>query len=247
LNKYAASEFFLRVKRNARTLVQPCLVAIYEEITEPKINLRQIGTGFRIQHRGRPVLVTAKHTLYGHSGDENPGEKAIYVSGKLELIGNLGANELVFTKHHDLAAIYVDQFSLADCLPPDCLCRVDAKPRIVTIQGFLARDFKRDAKTGTLRPAPRAYTNSRREAGDGYIGIRYPKSRNRDTESGMKVMVPIPSGLSGGPMLDSARLADGNISIIGVFTDHLKERGIAFGESSAKLVALLRGMESHPR
>jgi hypothetical protein len=240
LNKYATSEFFLRIKENARALVQPCLVAIYEQMTEPKINLREIGSGFRIQHRGRPVLITARHTLYGPNGDENPGEKAIFVPGGLELIGNLGSNKLVYTKDHDLAAIYVDQFSLADCIPSDCLCGVDAKARFVTIQGFLARDFRRDASAGTLRPAPRIYTNSRRDAGEGYIGIRYPRSRNRDTQSGMKVTAPIPSGLSGGPMLDSARLADGNISIIGVFTDYLKERGIAFRESSAKLVALLR-------
>jgi len=48
----------------------------------------------------------------------------------------------------------------------------------VTIVGFLARDFKRDATLGVLRPAPRVYTNSRRDHGP----------RHRDGED-LKAMV----------------------------------------------------------
>jgi hypothetical protein len=48
--------------------------------------------------------------------------------------------------------------------------------------------------------------------------------------------------MSGCPMLDGDKLADGEISIIGVFTDYLREQGMAFGESSTSVLALLEKM-----
>jgi len=43
-------------------------------------------------------------------------------------------------------------------------------------------------------------------------------------------------------MLDGDKLAEGKISIIGVFTDYRQGRGMAFGESSTKVLLLLEKM-----
>jgi len=240
--KKRVAEYFKQIKANGLALVQPHLVAIYQEATGPKAKTKQIGTGFIIDHRGCSVLISAKHALYGHNGDENPGEKEIFVAGSLKMIGRLSSHEVVRAEDHDLVAMYVREFSQEQCLPSSYLSSVDATLRVVTIQGFLARDFRRDARTGILRPAPRIYTNSRKDCGSGYVGLSYPKSRNRSTDSGEKVIAPRPSGMSGGPILDGDKLAKGQISIVGVFTDYCRERGMAFGESSSKVLALLGRM-----
>ncbi len=158
------------------------------------------------------------------------------------MIGDLASHEIIFSKHYDLVALYVDEFEQNRCLPSSCLCPVEATPRAVTIHGFLARDFRRDASSGQLRPAPWLYTNTRKEQGAGYIGLNYPKSRNRNTDSGLKVMAARPSGMSGCPMLNGERLALGIVSVIGIFTDYCSERGMAYGESSRKLIKLLDGL-----
>ena len=90
-----------------------------------------------------------------------------------------------------------------------------------------------------MRPAPRVYTNSRFNLGAGYVALRYPKSRNRSTGTGKKIMAPHPSGMSGCPMLDSLRLRERQISIVGVFTEYRGEQGLAFGEVSSKVLSLL--------
>jgi len=236
------SKYSRQIEANALELVQPHLLPIYDETTGSRAMVRQIGTGSLLAHRGRAVLITAKHALYGHEGEENPLEKAVFVAGSLKMIGHLSSSEIVPAKDHDLVALYSKDFSPEQCLQSSHLCAVQAPPRVVTIQGFLARDFNRSLSKGMLSPAPYIYSNSLKECGSGYVGILYPKSRNRDTDSGHKVMAPIPRGISGGPMLDAARLTIGRISIIGVFTDYCRERGIAFGESSSKVLGLLAGV-----
>jgi hypothetical protein len=42
-------------------------------------------------------------------------------------------------------------------------------------------------------------------------------------------------------MLDSDGLAENKLSIVGVFTDYRRERGIAFGEAATRVLALLDG------
>ena len=200
------AEHFKKIKANGLELMQRHLVAIYEERIEPRVKTEQIGTSFLMSHRGRAVLITAKHVLYGHNGDENPGEKAVFVAGSLKMIGHLKSHELVFAEDHDVVAMYVEEFELDQCISSSCLSPTDATPRVVTIQGFLARDLKREAATATLRPAPRIYTNVRKDYGTGYVALRYPKSRNRNTDTEKKVMAPRPSGMSGGPMLDGDKL-----------------------------------------
>ena len=236
-------KYFKQIKANALEMVQPHLVAIYEDRAKgERTRTEQIGTGFLIDWQGRSVLVTAKHTLFGQNWNENRGDKAIFVAGSLKKIGDLSLHDIFHAPDHDLAAMHVEEFSLERCLPSSCLCQLEATPKAVTIQGFLARDFKADVATGALHPAPRIYTNSRKDYGSGYVGLRCPKSRNRDTDSGKKVMAPRPSGMSGGPMLDGDKLANGQVSVIGVFTHFLQERGMAFGESSSKVLMMLGQM-----
>ena len=40
-------------------------------------------------------------------------------------------------------------------------------------------------------------------------------------------------------MLDSNKLFMGKLEVVGVFTDYLREKGIAYGESSTKVLAML--------
>jgi len=87
-------EHFKRVKANALALVTPHLVAIYQEATLPRVKTEQVGAGFLIKHKHRPVLITAKHTLYGHDGNEDPWAKAIFVTGFLKMLGHLKSREL---------------------------------------------------------------------------------------------------------------------------------------------------------
>jgi hypothetical protein len=236
------SAFFKQIKANGLALVQPHLVAIYLQETEPKAKTQQVGTGFLVRYKNRPVLITAKHTLYGKRGDENPGEKAIVVPGGLKLIGHLQSRELVQENTYDIAAMYVDEFDLARCLPLSSLTPVDVPPNSVTIYGYLARDFNLDRAEDALKPAPWIYTNSRTDHGRGYIALLYPKHQNRSTDSGLTVMAPIPQGLSGCPMLDGEKLFNGEVRVIGVFTECPEDQGTAVGTSSTMIIALLDGL-----
>ena len=40
-------------------------------------------------------------------------------------------------------------------------------------------------------------------------------------------------------MLDTKMLAAGSVVIVGVFTDYVQEKGLGFGESAPKVIALL--------
>jgi hypothetical protein len=119
----------------------------------------------------------------------------------------------------------------------------EGNPSFITIYGYLARDFKRSKATGVLRPAPYIYTNKKKESEFGYVVLLHPKSRNRNTNDGMKVMSATPSGLSGCPMLDSHLLANGQVCILGVFTDYIKGEALSFGESSTTIIKLLETLK----
>ena len=230
------------VKTKCQVLVQPHLVAVYEEKTDPKVKTDQIGTGFLVTNKGRPVFVTARHVLYGHAFDEDPAEKAVMVGGSLKRVGQLQSIQFVNATEHDITVFYADEFGLERCLPTSALCADKCKPPMLMIHGYLARDFKRERRTGMLRPAPWIYTNAAADMPSGYIGLRYPKSRNRNTDTGKKVMAPRPSGLSGGPMLDSMMLMKGQVSVVGVFTEKPLGQGVAVGEAISKVRSMLARM-----
>jgi hypothetical protein len=236
------TELFRIVKANSLELVQPSLVAIYDEKAEPQIRTEQIGTGFLVRCGGRPVVVTAKHVLYGHLYDEDPAEKAVFVEGSLKKLAQLNSIQFIKAKEHDLTLFYANEFDLQRCLPPSVFEPAGYELAMVTIHGFLARDFRRDRRTGILKPAPRMYTNIRVDLGEGYVALRYPKSRNRSTDTGTKVMAARPSGMSGCPMLDTLGLAERVVRVAGVFTDYRRWCGRAFGEASWKVLSMLTRM-----
>jgi hypothetical protein len=224
-------------------LVFPALVAIYERPDGSDIATFQSGTGFLIRLRGRPALVTARHTLYGHRFDEDPWKKHIVFNGRLRSLFELRTNKILQHLSDDLTALYADELGLAGSLPPSCLLPTEATCPLVSIYGFLGRDFRRHLHVGALRPQPYLYANVRAAARSGCVGIYYPtKNKNIDPRTGNTVQAPRPEGLSGGPMLDTVRLSFGMIRIVGVFTEQKNGRGL--GEGASKVIALLRQLDA---
>lgn len=239
-----------RVSESANKLVLPAIVAIYERPGGSDRATKQIGTGFRINWSGRPVLITARHTLYGHHYDrepEDPFTKHIVFNGRLRGLFELRTRNVGYSVGHDLAAVFVDELGLAGSLPMSCLLPTEATCRLVSIYGLLSRDFRRQLSTGSLRPQPYIYTNRRAASGPGYTGILFPKHRNRDGRTGKMVQAPRPVGLSGGPILNASKLLDRNVSIVGVFTDYRQWRGLGLGESAWKVISLLQQLATNER
>jgi hypothetical protein len=231
-NQQRTEKHFCQIEKSCRQLVGPHLVAIYRGT---KDRPEQVATGFLVRCKDHSILVTAKHSLYGEHGDVDPMSNMVFVNGELRHINELQAHKLVPDPHNDLVAVYVEEFPVEQAFSLARLSLHQETPRLVTIAGYLARDFKRD-NTG-LHPARYIYTNKVRDRGYGYIGLLHPKSLNRETETGTKVMAPRPSGLSGCPMINSVKLHKGEVCIVGVFTD--QRDGVAFGEASPKVQALL--------
>ncbi len=232
-----------RVSENANKLILPAIVAIYERPGGSDRAVKQVGTGFRINWSGRPVLVTARHILYGHRYErepEDPFTKHIVFDGGLRGLFELRTREVAYSVGHDLAAVFVDELKLAGSLPMSCLLPTEATCRLVSIYGLLSRDFRRQLSTHSLRPQPYIYTNRRAASGPGYTGIHLPKHRNRDGRTGRLVQAPRPVGLSGGPILNADKLLHGYVSIVGVFTDYKQWTALGLGESAWKVISLLR-------
>lgn len=225
-----------KIADQSRDLIQPSLVAIYLENSDGKPD--QIGTGFVILHNERPLIVTAKHVLFGHDYDEDPTEKLIFMNGKLVHISESGINEICKAEEHDLCIFYADNMEISKCLTEYSLHSKQCEPlKVLTIHGYLSRDFRRSE--GVLRPAPKLYTDKVVEYEEGYVAICYPKNKAKNTDSGERVKTAIPRGMSGCPILNSVELYKGNIEIAGVFTDHVSEKGISYGEHADKLRAMM--------
>lgn len=228
----------LSLKRNGERLVIPHLAAIYEPMREA-VRVNQIGTGIVFRKNARHVLVTAKHVLVGPSGTENPGEKAIHIGGGLRQFGDLADPNMYSATQYDLAAFELDGADARWGLDPSSVAISALQPCSITMAGYLARDFKRKTAAGVVSPQPFIYSNLAADAVEGLIGLRYPKNRNRNTATGKRSTVPRPAGVSGGVMLDSDALMAGQVRVVGLFTDYAQSKGMAFGEVSAKVLALL--------
>jgi hypothetical protein len=231
-NQQTTEERFRQIKRNSEKLILPHLVAIYRGSRDDP---EQIATGFLVRCRSCSVLVTAKHSLYGEGGEVDALTNMVFVNGELKFIGELKSHRLITDPDNDLVVFCVDEFPVDQAFPVESFCQNPKVSAMVTILGFLARDFKRSGTA--LHPAPYVFTNKASDRGPGYVGLLHPKSLNRNTESGIRVMVPRPSGLSGCPMINPIKLLKEQVCIVGVFTD--QANGIAFGEASPKLYALL--------
>ena len=157
------------VPEAAAELVQPYLIAIYDERPD------QIGTGFLTVWNGKPLLVTAKHVLFGHKFDEDPLKKQVHVGDGLKAIGELKASRIVENQELDLAAVHITGFPLDRCLPYTALHFDEAPPKTLSIIGFLARDFRRSKEESVLRPKPHLYTGKTKELDPKHIGIVHPR------------------------------------------------------------------------
>lgn len=192
----------------------------------------QIGTGFLIKYFDKSVVVTAARTLWGQNGKEQPGEKAFLANGKLTYVGDCGGQIITC---RDIAIFVAEPLGSRRQIPYESLQQTQAK--IITIGGYLARDFKR--VHGGLMPAPWIHTDQRVPVAQDLVGLRYTSKVVRQGNH-KRVRPPIPSGLSGGPMIDAVQLALGRTRIVGVLTE--QSHGTARGEPSFLLKELLAGL-----
>ena len=232
-------DFLVKAGVHADRLVTPSLVPICTRPGGSDRATHQSGTGFLINYRGGPVLVTARHVLYGHKFDEDPFTKHIVFKGRLRGLFELRSEEVLQDLNNDLAVAYVHELGLLECLPMSCLSSGEATCELITINGLLARDFRRKLSDGSITAQPYRVTNERATWKPGYTGIRYQKSKNIDARTGKFVQAARPVGMSGAPMLDTQMLGAGKVVIVGVFTDYVQEKGLGFGESAPKVIALL--------
>ena len=232
-----AQGLFVDVASSFVTCVLPSLVAIYaSHHLKPEAPV-QVGTGILISHKSRPVLVTARHVLRGHNFDEEPAEKAFHIDGRWVYVGD-GPRSLFEAKDRDLAAFYADEFKFRPLLPPPAVTAANETANVITIGGFLARDFKRDG--GVLQPKPWIYSNKSVRDENGMVGLLYPKRHNVESNTGDAIFNSIPRGLSGGPMLNTVNLLNANVAIVGVFTE--QSDGTARGECATLVSSLLNQM-----
>ncbi len=224
-----------QIAANFQRLVQPSTIAIYASHGSRPDTPVQVGTGFLMRHQSRPVLITARHVIRGHTFKEDPAEKAVHINGSWVYVGD-GSRALAEPAGRDLSVMFMDEFALDRCLalpsPPTL------NSTLITMGGYLSRDFKRSGNT--LRPAPRVYTNVAVPAAPGMIGMRHPRRRNVNTSTGASAVSPIPRGLSGGPMVDSLALLKGAVVLLGVLNEMSsgKARGEDVGIITQAIAAL---------
>ncbi|MFN7110239.1 MAG: trypsin-like peptidase domain-containing protein [Brevundimonas sp.] len=199
-------------------LVGPALVAIYDGRKGSSAPF-QSGTGFIVRRGDQNVLVTAHHCLFGKDPDkpENPGDKGVFVDGLLRPLGEVALTKCAHDRHHDVAVVCVDRFENA--LPETAMAAHHEHTPVVTVHGFLSRDFRRTRTgPGVLRPKPFIFQQPGNKVDDGFLKFEFPR-KGRLTRSQKPAMSPIPRGLSGSPILDSLALVKGMVGVAGVFTD----------------------------
>lgn len=223
----------------AQSIVSRSLVAIYSDyVTKTGLDtVDQTGTAFLILWRGRQVLVTAKHSLLGHDGSDNPSQKSVFLNGRLHRLGELGSATLFSHPRLDISALPAHRYSVDRCLPADTLQPVRTAPKLLTIFGYLARDFRRSETDSTLLLRPHIYSSKLLHIDEDVVRMRYSRSKSVGTGSGSREHAPVPSGLSGSPMLDTNALQRGEIKVLGVFTEW--SRDIGSGVSVVALAPLL--------
>lgn len=223
----------------AESSVSRSLVAIYSDyITKTGFEtVDQTGTAFLVLWRGRQVLVTAKHSLFGPDGFDDPSRKSVFLDGRLHRLGELGSTTLFSHPSLDISAFPAHRYSVDRCLPADTLQPVRATPKLLTVFGYLARDFRRSEADSTLLLRPHIYSSKLLHIDEDVVRMHYSRSKSIGTGSGSREHAPVPSGLSGGPMLDTNALRRGQIRILGIFTEWA--RGFGSGVNVVALAPLL--------
>ncbi|MCZ7935735.1 hypothetical protein O9X90_25745 [Agrobacterium leguminum] len=217
-------QFITEVPDEVQVSVLPHLVAIYDD------RANQIGTGFLTMWHGKQLLVTAKHCLYGHKFDENPAEKRVHLNGDLKPLGEIARSAFASSPDAlDVVVVHVEGFDQDRVLPYTALQFGVPAPGMVTIVGFLSRDFHRNQADATLRPKPFCYTNVKIDMEKPeLVGIKYT-NRAITTTTGQRDLSPTPRGLSGTAMLNTAALLLGQIKVCGIFTDERLSEAHVFG------------------
>jgi len=233
-------DYVAKAVREAELLMQPHLLAIYSDDAAVSNGGQpvQIGTGFLVSSTKLPVLITAEHTLYGHDGTQDPTKKLIFANNNLSRFDTLQV-QFKRTGSFDVVAIHGLNLPGKPLLPPTAWRPGGSTPRVLTVIGYLARDFHRSAAGGMLRPQPFAFTNRSTGLRNGRLAMEYPHHRVVGTFSGRKVQAPIPQGLSGGPILDTLGLLQRRLILLGIFTEQPEFTGMAYGEPASKIVDLL--------
>lgn len=226
-------ELVKHVPDAASEFVQPYLLAIYDDVPD------QIGTGFLTLWNGHPLLVTAKHVLYGHSFEDDPCSKQIFVGGELKTIQEVAASPIIEDQRLDLSILHMKDVPHERCLPYTCLKFQSVPPKMLSIMGFLERDFRRSKLESTLTPKPFIYTDKLKPLDEEFIGITYLR-RGRTTATGLSELAPIPRGLSGTMMVSATALLRETVEVFGVFTDERREQGYVFGSHINALQPLMQ-------
>jgi hypothetical protein len=229
--------YFSRAGSQADNLLRTrrAIVAVYEEDEEATVY--QCGTGFIVDDGDSAFLLTAQHTLYGTDGRADPYRKALYWEGSLKTFNQIGNGTIGRANGRDLVAVPIERSSNVVAFGLGDFEIELATATILSISGFLVRDFKRSAAAKRLRPQPYVYSNLRVDKGPDVAAMAYSYSRNTAPGARSKVRAPIPRGLSGCPMMDATQLAEGKARIVGVFTDQVG--GEAFGPSARHALGLL--------
>lgn len=230
-------EFIEHVPAAATELVQPHLVAIYDETPT------QLGTGFLTIWNGKPLLVTAKHVLYGHDFDEEPDSKQIFVGDSLKSVAELAFSPIISDEKMDAAILFIKVITVDQCLPYTCLKFGETIPESLSIMGFLERDFRRSKTESTLRPKPYIFTGKTIPLDNPHIGISH-RRRGRTTDTGTAEFAPIPRGLSGTLMVSATGLLRDEVAIFGVFTEERLEEGYVFGSSIDVLLPMMEKLNA---
>lgn len=209
----------------------------------------QAGTGFALLHNDRPLIITARHTLHGTTFKENSGDRHLFLN-KLLSLKELGVTDVFFPNTGcpknliDVAAFYLDGFPLDRCLDLSCISHGSTPPRMVSILGYLARDFNINANKEQLLPKPFMYSNKVVSNTAGIVVFEYPRKGNISSSTNEPILfTPIPSGLSGCPILDTDQAAKGVINIVGVFTDKDEIKPIGSGVNSLVLQSFIASIK----
>ena len=112
---------------------------------------------------------------------------------------------------------------------------------MISIVGFLARDFRRSKTESTLRPKPYCYTNLRVDVGPQRVGVKYT-NRAITTGTQKNELAPIPGGLSGTLMVSTSALLLGQIKVFGAFTEQRLSEPHVFGTHVLALGGLMKSL-----
>jgi hypothetical protein len=167
--------------------VLPSLVAIYSDYVGlgGETMVRQTGTAFLVAWRRQRVMITAKHCLFGPKGDEDPQTKSVSVKGGLHYLGELKWSTITSSPTLDVLVLLVNEFPMNRCLPAEAIQSAGSS-KAMHVAGYLARDFKRSAAEGALKPKPYTYANKALKTAGGLLRFHFPRSDNCPASSPLR-------------------------------------------------------------